>query len=176
MNEFLSKLSSYNIFNYLFPGVLFAAIGNEITSYPLIQKDIVIGVFIYYFFGMVISRVGSIIIEPLLKWTGVINFASYKDFVIASKFDEKIDLLSEVNNTYRTLISLFICLLALKCFEFIINYLSIGSTLYQILTIFFLILLFIYSYRKQSNYITQRISRATHCCPIVLNKRQLSVA
>ncbi|HFD32977.1 MAG TPA: hypothetical protein ENJ28_09780 [Gammaproteobacteria bacterium] len=161
MSDFLNKLSSYNIFNYLFPGVLFAAIGNEITSYSLVQKDIVIGVFIYYFFGLVISRIGSIIIEPLLKWTGVIKFASYKDFISASQVDEKIELLSEVNNTYRSLVSLFVCLLALKVFEFISNYFSIGTTLYLISAILLLIWLFIYSYRKQSNYITQRILRVT---------------
>lgn len=161
MSEFLSKLSSYNIFNYLFPGVLFAAIGSEITSYSLIQKDIVIGVFIYYFFGLVISRIGSIIIEPLLKWTGIVKFASYNDFVSASQVDEKIELLSEANNTYRTLISLFACLLALKAFEIVSDYLNIGSTLYLITAIILLIWLFIHSYRKQSNYITQRISRVT---------------
>lgn len=161
MSEFLSKLSSYNIFNYLFPGVLFAAIGNEITSYALIQKDIVIGVFIYYFLGLVVSRIGSLVIEPLLKRAGIVKFASYKDFVSASQVDEKIELLSEVNNTYRTLISLFVCLLALKAFEIVSVYLNIDSTLYLITATILLIWLFIYSYRKQSNYITQRISRVT---------------
>ena len=161
MSDFLNKLSSYNIFNYLFPGVLFAAIGNEITSYSLVQNDIVIGVFIYYFFGLVISRIGSIIIEPLLKRTGVIKFAPYKDFIAASQVDEKIELLSEVNNTYRSLVSLFACLLALKVFELISNYLSIGTTLYLISAIILLIWLFIFSYRKQSNYITQRILKVT---------------
>jgi len=162
MSEFLSKLSSYNIFNYLFPGVLFAAIGNEITSYSFIQKDIVIGVFVYYFVGMVVSRIGSLVIEPVLKWVGVVKFAPYNDFVSASQVDEKIELLSEVNNSYRTLISLFTCLLALKLFEIISNYINVGSTLFLLTVITLLLWLFIHSYRKQSNYITQRISRITN--------------
>jgi hypothetical protein len=159
MSEFLSKLSSYNIFNYLLPGVLFAAIGDVITSYPLIQKDLVIGAFVYYFMGLVVSRIGSLVIEPLLKLAGIIKFAPYKDFVSASQVDGKIELLSEANNTYRTLISLFVCLLALKCFEAVSNYFNIEATPSITISIVLLILLFVYSYRKQSNYITQRISR-----------------
>ena len=59
MSDILDKMSSYNIFNYLLPGTLFAGIGSKYSSYSLIQDDLVIGVFTYYFFGLVISRVGA---------------------------------------------------------------------------------------------------------------------
>ena len=64
MKDLLEKLSSYNIFNYLFPGVLFAAMGSHLTSYSLLIDDTVIGVFVYYFYGLVVSRVGSLVLEP----------------------------------------------------------------------------------------------------------------
>ena len=67
MKELIDKLSTYNIFNYLFPGVLFAYILSKVSSYDLIQKDLVTGVFLYYFIGLVISRIGSLFIEPFLK-------------------------------------------------------------------------------------------------------------
>ena len=67
MKEILDKLSSYNLFNYLLPGVLFVVIASKVTRYGFIQDDIVIGVFLYYFIGMVISRFGSLVIEPLLN-------------------------------------------------------------------------------------------------------------
>ena len=67
MKELLDKLSSYNLFNYLFPGILFVTIAKETTSLDLLQENIITGVFLYYFIGLVISRVGSLLIEPLLK-------------------------------------------------------------------------------------------------------------
>ena len=68
MKEILDKLSSYNLFNYLLPGVIFVVIANKVTHYDFIQDDIVIGAFLYYFIGMVISRFGSLAIEPILKY------------------------------------------------------------------------------------------------------------
>ena len=116
MKDILSKLSSYNLFNYLFPGIVFVIAAGKLTHYSLIQQDIVIGVFLYYFIGLVVSRFGSLVIEPILRKTSFLRFANYGDFVAASKKDEKLELLSEVNNTYRTLCSLF-TLLPSFCFS-----------------------------------------------------------
>ena len=126
MKELLDKLSSYNIFNYLLPGILFAALATRFTSYQLLQSDIVIGVFIYYFVGMVVSRFGSLVLEPLLKQWSFIKFAPYEDFVVASQADSKIDILSEQNNMYRTLCSLFLLLGLLKVFK-LVYYLFLES-------------------------------------------------
>ncbi len=116
MKDLLSKLSSYNLFNYLLPGIIFVVLAKDLCNYSFIQQDIVIGVFLYYFIGLVISRFGSLVIEPLLRHVSFLKFADYKDFVAASKIDEKIELFSEVNNTYRTLCSLFILLGLLKIY------------------------------------------------------------
>jgi len=112
MKDILSKLSSYNLFNYLFPGILFVIVASKVTHYSLIQQDVVIGVFLYYFIGLVVSRFGSLVIEPILRKTSFLRFADYEDFVAALKKDEKLELLSEVNNTYRTLVFCKKC----KCF------------------------------------------------------------
>src|SRR5258708_27866802 len=117
MKDLIDKLSSYNIFNYLFPGVIFAVVGTQVSSFRLLVDDIVIGVFVYYFFGMVVSRVGSLLLEPPLKWLKLIEFAPYDDFVATSRLDAKIDILSEQNNTYRTLASVFFCILLLIGFD-----------------------------------------------------------
>jgi len=157
MKEILDKLSSYNLFNYLLPGVLFVVIASRVTRYDFIQDDIVIGAFLYYFIGMVISRFGSLTIEPLLKRFSFLQFADYKDFVTASKKDEKIELLSEVNNTYRTLCSLFILLLLLKIYEAIEGVFPFLQKCSAIIIIILLIIMFLFSYRKQTYYITKRI-------------------
>ncbi len=64
MKELLDRLSSYNLFNYLLPGVVFAIVAKSVTSYNFLQDDIFVGAFTYYFIGLVVSRVGSTILEP----------------------------------------------------------------------------------------------------------------
>ena len=96
MSELLQKLSTYNIFNYLFPGV-FVILLNRYTEINLVVDDVILGMFLYYFFGLVLSRIGSILIEPILRYTRIIQFADYSRFVRASKLDDKIELLSEVS-------------------------------------------------------------------------------
>ena len=114
MKEIVTKLTTYNIFNYLFPGVLYAFFIKEFFSINIIQKDLLIGFFVYYFIGSVISRIGSIFIERVLKKINFIKFVNYSDFISASQKDSKIKELSEQNNMYRTLLSLFFCLLITK--------------------------------------------------------------
>ena len=157
MNEILSKISSYNIFNYLLPGTLFAALGDTLTSYRFIQDDIIIGLFLYYFMGLVISRVGSLFIEPLLKKNKFVKFAEYGRFVSASKKDPKIDALSEVNNTYRTLCAVFVCFLALISFEQAVAICPRLNDFGPYILGVALFLMFLFSYRKQTAYVVKRV-------------------
>ena len=157
MNDFLSKISSYNLFNYLFPGILFAVLAKQITHYSFLQNEIVIGVFLYYFIGMVISRVGSLVIEPALKWLSFVKFAAYRNFVSASKKDPKIEILSEANNTYRTLCALFMLLLLLKAYEKLEEKWAMLQGRGGIVLAFLLLVMFLFAYRKQTRYITSRI-------------------
>jgi hypothetical protein len=157
MKDILEKLSSYNIFNYLFPGILFVILAKATTDYNLIQPDIVLGVFLYYFIGMIISRFGSVIIEPLLKRVSFLKFSDYKAFVYASKQDSKLELLSEVNNTYRTLNSMLFLLLFLKLYNYCSIKFHLTDSIALVVLTILITVLFLFSYRKQTNYISKRI-------------------
>lgn len=157
MKDLLEKLSSYNLFNNFFPGILFAALVDQTTSYKFLINEIVVGVFLYYFYGIVIGRVGSLVIEPLFKRLRIIRFASYPDFIKASQKDNKIELLSESNNMYRTLISVFFCLLLLMAFEKLGQHVALIGNQSHLIGAVFLILLFAISYRKQTGYIRSRV-------------------
>lgn len=158
MKNLLEKLSSYNIFNYLLPGVVFVAISSSMTSYNLVQDDIVIGVFLYYFIGLVISRIGSIVVEPFLKWSRFVHFSDYRDYVRASEKDKLLEVLSEANNMYRTFLSLFLCLSIFKAFEAITAYYPSLNEWLPVIIVLGLITLFAFSYRKQTSYISRRVS------------------
>jgi hypothetical protein len=157
MKELLDKLSSYNIFNYLFPGVIFVVLLSKISQYDLIQEDIITSAFLYYFIGLVISRVGSLFIESFLKWINFLKFSEYSKFVSTSKVDIKIDLFSEVNNMYRTFCSLFLLLIISKVYETYLSELTFFKSYGYSVLILLLLILFIFSYKKQTNYITKRV-------------------
>lgn len=157
MKELLDKLSSYNIFNYLFPGILFVIILNKVSSFNLIQEDILLGAFLYYFIGLIISRVGSLFIEPFLRLIKFLKFAKYNDFIKASKDDTKIVLFSEINNMYRTLCSLFILISIAKIYEKYLMEMSFFKNCSNIMIIIVLLILFLFSYQKQTNFIRKRI-------------------
>lgn len=157
MKELLDKISSYNLFNYLFPGVLFVIILKETTSYSFLQENLIVGVFVYYFIGLVISRFGSLIIEPVLRKSSFLKFADYSEFVSASKKDEKIEMLSEVNNMYRTLVSTLFVLLVFNLYNYIESNVPVLKNWNNYILLGLLLVMFLFSYRKQTNYITKRI-------------------
>lgn len=159
MKEIIDKISSYNLFNYLFPGIIFVVLLRQLTSFDLILENDFLGAFLYYFIGLVISRIGSLIIEPIFRKIKLVKFSEYKDFIDATKADNKVELFSEINNTYRTLASLFFCLLFCILYDrLLFNILSNYNINTYTITIGLLIL-FVFSYKKQTGYINKRIEK-----------------
>lgn len=110
--------------------------------------------------GLIISRIGSIIVEPLLRKVKILNFCKYTDYIEASQKDSLIKNLSETNNLYRVIIATFLVLLIEKLYLFISEkFVWLNNWTYLIIS-FSLIVLFIFSYRKQTNYIKQRVNKA----------------
>lgn len=157
MEELLKKLSSYNIFNYLLPGIVFVILAKEVFGYSLYVDNLILGVFYYYFLGLIISRIGSIIIEPILNMLGVVTLLDYQRFVRATMLDAKIDTLSESKNMFRTMAALIVCLSFLKLVLWVSSWaLNIEGVILTIL-LSFLFILFILGYKKQCDYISKRI-------------------
>lgn len=158
MKDLLDKLSSYNIFNYLLPGVLLAVIVSAITSFKLLQDDLLTSPFVYYFLGAVVSRVGSLVVEPAMKRYGFISFAPYDDYVSALKNDPKLEILSETNNMYRTLCALILLVTVVYLYDLASLYHPFFKTLVPAMVILLLLALFLASYKKQTAYIVKRVS------------------
>ncbi|MDK0764145.1 hypothetical protein P5E87_15380 [Clostridium perfringens] len=164
MESFLNQLTSYNILNNLLPGTIFCYILKYFLNIDLISSNLIGDLFFYYFCGMIISRIGSILIEPLLKKTKFVKFVDYKLFLKASKEDSKISILSETNNMYRTFIALFISILIVKIYNYYSNIYIVLKNYSDIIIIAALLILFLVSYKKQVNYIKDRVNT-------VLNKK-----
>jgi hypothetical protein len=157
MKSILEKISSYNIFNYLLPGILFVIITKYVTTYNFVQSDIILGIFLYYFIGLIISRLGSTIIDPILKLTKFIREKPYKEYVESSRQDEKIILFTEYSKMYRTLCAMAISVLVLKLYEYCVAKFQICDMITQILLLILILVLFLFSYKKQTSYIKKRM-------------------
>jgi len=167
MHGLPDKISSYNIFNFLLPGILFAIITDAVTDYRIVQDDLVVGLFLYYFIGLVISRIGSLLVEPVLKKLGLIPFVNYDNFIEASMVDLKIYVLSETNNMYRTFCALFLVLPLVSGLDRVV---PSDPVLYIVGGI--LLVTFLFAYRRQTNYIAKRIDKAVKR-PDSINTRQV---
>ncbi|MBQ9315145.1 MAG: hypothetical protein IJ220_09205 [Clostridia bacterium] len=161
MEQFFNRLENYNIFNYILPAIIFDIGCRLYIDIELIPKDNpVLAVFIYYFIGLVISRVGSLIVKPLLWKSKTMNskFSSEStDFYVAEQKDPKIKILFTDYNMYRNFIATFLLLLLFKLSRCFIDYFNVNSCIYYTIICLLLILIFTLSYKKQLYYIHKRI-------------------
>lgn len=168
----LEKISSYNIFNNFFPGIAFCYMVKIFTDYELDIGNLWENIFIYYFWGLVIGRIGSLVIENLLMKVRIknkksklkenyIERASYKEYIKASEKNSFIKILNETNNMYRAMISVFASVLIIKLYEILsIYFINLFGKIEIPLEILLLItgmILFIVSYKKQTDYIRKRV-------------------
>lgn len=159
--KIVDRISSYNIVNYALPGTIFVY-----TSKCLLDKNILVNSWIKnfilcYFIGMILSRIGSLIIEPLFKKMRL-KYAPYNDYIEASKDDLQILLLLETNNMYRTFIATFLVLIILKPYLYLEQLMNKANNIvFNEIKTFILLsalcTLFICSFIKQTEYIRKRV-------------------
>ncbi|MCW1353818.1 hypothetical protein OLP60_02120 [Campylobacter jejuni] len=159
MGELINKLSNYNIFNYLFPGVIVCYCLEKLSIYNIFHKEIIVNAFICYFVGLCISRISSLIIEPILIKTKILPREDYKKYIEASKIDNKIEFFSEISNSYRTLMISLLVIPIINAFMIYPNKWQAND--WKILIVFVLLsILFLLSHIKQNSYVIKRINNA----------------
>ena len=94
-----------------------------------------------------------------------IERASYKEYCKVSEQNSFIKTLNETNNMYRTMIAVFACVLVIKIYELLsmhlIDFFSQIGTALEILFLVVVMILFIMSYRKQTDCIRKRVETYT---------------
>lgn len=162
----LEKLSSYELPNMIIPGSLLSALLCWVLRIDVTLLNSVIGLFVFvctaYVLGLIASRIGSLIIEPIAKSCGFIQWAKYSDYCKAEAKDQKIATLTLYANLYRTLASTGILMIICLAYEATRPTTMPIDLLAWICLI--LLILFSVSYRKQTRYIVKRVYN-------VLNKK-----
>lgn len=156
MEVLLEKLNSFHILTNLIPGTVFCAVFNNLLFNIFPNGESVADYFIFYSIGIIIGRIGSLIIEPICRKTKILDHIPYNRFLLAEKEDIKIEALSETNFLYRSLLTVFILLIILfllkkTCYNFIFL-----CEWRNIVLCICLSILFFFSFKKQTQYIVNR--------------------
>lgn len=153
----IDKLSQYNFLTNILPGTVLCIILKYLVGYDLIPYDYYQAGIVFYFVGMVNSRVGSLVIEPILKAISWVKFAPYSEFLRAEKEDAKLTILSQENNVFRSYISLmFISILGYIYKNCSLN-LRLSLNNESLVLIVILFVLFLFAYKKQTSFVRKRV-------------------
>ena len=161
MNEIISKITPYNLFNYLIPGVVFYKLCDFILDFDIFinqKHHIIINLMFLYFLGLILSRIGSLFLDRMFKYRN--NY--YEDFISASEKDSKIEILSEQNNVYRTMASVSIVALLVQTYSSLASFSLDKKDIGILVVCVILFYIFIQSYKKQSEYLCSRIKHFTN--------------
>lgn len=162
----IDKLSQYNFLTNILPGTVLCIILKYLVGYDLIPDDYYQAGIVFYFVGMVNSRVGSLVIEPILKAISWVKFAPYSEFLRAEKEDAKLTILSQENNVFRSYISLMF--ISILCYIYKNCSLDLRLSLNNesLVLIVILFVLFLFAYKKQTSFVRKRVEN------IIKNKSQ----
>ena len=152
-----AKISNYNILNNFIPGAILCVVFKYLVGYDFMNVSPLELIVIFYFAGMVNGRIGSIIVEWMLKKISWVTFRDHQSFVKAEQKDNKISSLVEVNNLYRSMITVSFTALFVKLYYVgVEQHWDFGNISEWILLVAMLFL-FGAAYRKQTDYIVSRI-------------------
>lgn len=163
VTKLLDKISAYQVVNYIIPGSVLCVLLKHMVGYDIIAFSMIENVIICYFVGLVNSRLGSLILRPILKKCRLVKDAPYDDFVNVEKYDAKLTMLSDINNVFRSFASVMLVLLiayGIKHIEIIEKYII---TNFNWIAILFLLIIFVFSIRKQTKFVKDRVEANKKC-------------
>ena len=160
MDKIIEKLDSYQILVNLLPGTFFCVALRMLFGMELPNENFVIDLVIYYFTGLFIGRISSIIIEPILERLKFIELAPHKDFIAAETIDTKIAVILAVSNFYRSLLTAILILPCVKVLKVLTEQFVWFSIHGFIFLLIFLFIVMLFSYQKQNNYVRSRVITA----------------
>ncbi len=157
MNDLLDKLSNYDILNHVIPGSIYLIGLDYLNGTDFMGMDIAYFILLSFAFGIIIGRIGSLVLQKLLyKFTKEAG-EPYEEYIKASRKDKKIVLLESTKKEYRNIMSMFITLLLSSLLLKLIKIINIRINLAIYIFIILLVILFGASTLKTNSFIIKRI-------------------
>lgn len=155
MSELLNKISAYDVINIALPGIALVAFNNAFfAGGALAANDFLTAVGVCFVAGVVASRVGSVVVEPIVVALGGLKRGSYAEYLRAVERNGKIEGLRAVSNMYRSLAGAALVCLAELVLEPILS--QLGDVSLPLCCVA-LLALFAISWAKQEAYINKRV-------------------
>ena len=113
METLVNSISRYQIVINLIPGYIFVLLLERYANIHLFNGEIVDGIFISYFVGVIIGRIGSLIIENTMKKISkpYKHAPEYASKIKAEKNDLKIETIDKQCTIYRNLCECCLCVI-----------------------------------------------------------------
>ena len=158
MSSFIQKIEEYELVNYLIPGVMFVLFRNFIFDNYILKDEGIIFFLKCYIIGFILSRVGSVVIEPALRKIYNIKPKEYELYCKAERKDEKIKILLKNSNLCRNCVAMILAVVV-ETVLIIFPKPIINKML------FFAVLLWLFAegYSKQTNMLIKRIGIFSNC-------------
>lgn len=157
MNEIIKKLDSYELMLNLLPGGFFCISLKFFCDLSIPVENWGEELLVFYFVGFIINRLGSLVVKPLLRKCGIIAEKDYSDYVKAEKADSKVQVLSEINNYFRTLLTAAILIPFVKILQIALLRNQDFDGIWKWGLLICLIAVMLFSYRKQNKFVCKRI-------------------
>lgn len=156
----IERVSNYELLNNIIPGSIYVILTEKLTSFKIQTGDFWQDIIVFYFGGLVIGRIGSLVVERFLKWSKKTQFEPHSDYVKAENKNKLVRELSTINNMYRTYTAVAMCL----AFTVIFNHLwallekcDWSKSVMYLVGCGLLVVIFGKSYIKQTEYISSRV-------------------
>ena len=164
MSELLTKISSYNLYNYLLVGFVYNMLLCHYTQLGYMDDNIFKVLIVCYVMGLFIAKLASLFLEPFLiglHWNNkkFLKWRNKNEYSEASFKDAKIPILLEEANVCRNFaMAIFVFFVCLIYDKYVSTYIPMIVAEYLFYAITFFICLF--SYKKKIRQISDRIDKS----------------
>ena len=159
VKELLGKFTRYDWFTTLIPGVFCMAVGVRFGIFNFVSNSLLERFGMVFFLGLISSRIGASMIEPIFKIKRFKLWGKYEDYMNFRTMDEKgADMLVMNANWFRSLMGMVILLLAISLVNYVWEKFGWGSVSKRWASLLGLLILFGDSYRRQLGFMFDRIN------------------
>lgn len=154
------KLDAYNLIANLVPGAALVY-ALHFSGFPAPNPE-KIGAFLLTAFvvGVATNRLGSLVLDPILRRVGFLHQKDYQAFLGPEKDDAKLETLVANSGLYRTFVTAGLVYLILLAINWMLEAIGIETNSVFIPFVALGMVIFLFAFQKEDDYIRTRMNAA----------------
>lgn len=154
MEKIIEKIEEYKLVSEVIPGYIFLWLLQYWCEINIAFENVFQEFIVAFVVGIIISRIGSLVLSKALRKFKAYKMADYKDYIKASDKDNKIKVILLNANMYRNLCTSCVLVIIVK----IIYLMKLGINVYTWIGMIMISILFLIAFLKEENTITKRVN------------------